>query len=407
MQLLEQVQQRGQVVRLAALRQQLGDARVLPQDPRPVLRDALPVPFVRRVGFQRQPQRRLRQPRALRAPTVPRFHASTTPSATQRRIGVIRAIRVIRVIGTIRIIRVIGTIGTIGTIIIIGVIRAHSATLSAKSVSSAARGSVASQSARHFVERGKRVAPLCVGCERNDVVEKHFDESQRDAQRENHRDPHRQNAAGERHCPRGVGFHAFHDVAQHPLEDEEQRGGDVGAGKHEANACAEQQMREEAEVQNERREAVVQDFPRGGTGRVRSARADDPEDVVQELRAAVVFEEGNARVGLRFEIDAKLAVLAGFEAKRPPFLDFGERAALGAELPEGDRVVVEVAVENVRVDPVLERDFDGNRGQRVGGEQADHLVEGLPGEVEAEEDEEEVLHVAEELLDPAGKRRSH
>ena len=102
----------------------------------------------------------------------------------------------------------------------------------------------------------------------------------------------------------------------------------MGAGEEEANAGAEQQMRVETEVQHERREAVAEDLPRGGAARVGGAGADDAEDVVHELRAAVVFEEGNARVGLRFEIDAELAVVTCFEAERPPFLDLGEREAL-------------------------------------------------------------------------------
>lgn len=136
----------------------------------------------------------------------------------------------------------------------------------------------------------------------------------------------------------------------------------MGAGKKEANAGAEQQMRVEAEIQHERREAIAEDFPRGGAARVGSAGADDAENVVHELGAAVVFEEGNARVGLRFEIDAELAVLTHFEAKGAPFLDLGERVALRAELAKSHSVAVEIAVQDVGVDPVLEGDFDGNRG---------------------------------------------
>ena len=181
----------------------------------------------------------------------------------------------------------------------------------------------------------------------------------------------------------------------------------MGAGEEEANAGAEQQMRVETEVQHERREAVAEDLPRGGAARVGGAGADDAEDVVHELRAAVVFEEGNADVGLRFEIDAELAVVTHFEAERPPFLDLGERVALRTELAEGHGAAVEVAVEDVGVDPVLEGDFDGDRSEGVRGHETHHLVEGLPREVEAEEDEEEVLDVAEELLDPPRKRRSH
>lgn len=178
---------------------------------------------------------------------------------------------------------------------------------------------------------------------------------------EKERDGHCENAAGERDGARGVALRTLHDVAEHPLQHQEQRGRHARAGEQETDSGAEQKMCVETEVQNERREAVPEDLPRRRAGRVGRARADDAEDVVEQLRAAVVFEEGDVLRGVGLEIDAELAVLTEVQTRRAPLLDRGERAALGTQLAEGHRVVVEVAVQDVGVDPVLEGDLDRNR----------------------------------------------
>ena len=167
-------------------------------------------------------------------------------------------------------------------------------------------------------------------------------------------------------------------------------------------------MNGEAEIQDERSEAIHQNLLRGSACVVRRPIVHDVDDVVHQLRTPIVLEEGHTNVGVVFRIHQAQIAVHAHVLHNPQFPHFqgGERGAFGAKPAERERAVVEVAVEDVGVDPILEGNLDRIHGRRIGEDICDFL-EGVAREVVAKQGQKQSFDVRKELLDPARKGRSN